>query len=869
MVELEQATDAMNLPLSFQDPWLLLLLLLVPLLAWFSARTHAHLSRRHLATGTLLRCLAVALLALALSRPQWNGSSDDISVVYALDVSRSVAPQTIESALGWIGEADRQGRPSQARYLAFADHALPAPDLQALARVPVAQGPAGPDVLDQTQTNLERALDEALLALDRDAVKRLVLLTDGNQTSGNVWRMLPRLKAAGVRVFPVPAKPRDDGDAWVDGIDLPGGLRASEPVKLAVRVFTPREMRARVVLKNGGATIGNRLVQLRPGLNRITFEARLARAGLATVSAELLAVGDGTVENNVVRQSAWVGKRARVLYVEGQAGSPEYLRDALVAQGIDVGVAVPAKLPATAAGLGAWDALILSDIPAKSMSPEQMAAVQGYVRDLGGGLVFASGENVFGEQGYSDSPVENVLPVQFRAQEKRKDLALVIALDRSYSMKGRQMELAKEATRASLDLLEEQHQFGVVAFDSQTHIAVPLQPVRSKRKAEDQISRIQASGQTNIYPALGIVFRILQKSEAKTKHVILLSDGDTHPADFEGLLKRMTDDKIVVSTVAIGESADRVLMGNIARWGKGRSYLAVSPEAIPQIFVEETRRAVRSNLGEEPFRPVLKQRMAAFDGVAIEQAPELKGFVAAKARDSAEVLLATPSDSPILARWQYGLGKAVAFTSDVKNRWGTNWLDWAGYGKLWAQVTRDVMRRESGEQLDFRVERQGGEALVGLSVLTPDGRFRGDLAPRVRMRSSDGVVSTLHLPRTGAGSYQLRVPLRTGTASTRFELLDSPGLPRAAVAEAGPREVYYARSDEYRAFPPNMDLLRTLAEQTGGKVAPSVEEVFARSGDASRDSRALWPWLALAALLAYLLDLFVRRAPWAWRRLGS
>lgn len=869
MAGLEPPGDAVSWPITFGSTWPLLLLLLVPVVAGVALRTHAHVSRRHLATATVLRCLAVALLALALARPQWNSGAADVSVVYALDVSRSVSSSYIQSAIRWIADADREGQPAQSRYVAFADQALLVPGPDGLAKVPVAPDTGGPGVLNQSQTNLERALDQALLGLDRDRVKRLVLLTDGNQTEGDVWRMLPRLKAAGVRVFPVPAKPRDDADAWIDGIEVPGGLRAREPVKVAVRVYAPREMRARVLLRNGATPAGSRAVQLHPGLNRIVFEARLDRPGLATLSAELQARGDGAVENNVVRQSAWVGTRAKVLYVEGQDGGATFLRDALAAQGIEVDVASVADLPASAAGFAAWDALVFSDVPAPSISAAQMQAVASYVRDLGGGLLFISGENVFGERGYNDTPLEDVLPVQFKAQEKRRDLALVIVLDRSYSMKGRKMELAKEATRAALDLLEEQHQFGVVAFDSQTYIAVPLQSVRAKRKAEDQISRIQASGQTNIFPALGVVYRMLQKSEAKTKQVILLSDGDTHPADFEGLLKRMTGEKIGVSTVAIGEAADRELMKNIARWGNGRAYSTVSAEAVPQIFVEETRRAVRANLGEESFRPVLKRRMAAFDGVDIEQAPELKGFVASRARDNAEVLLATPSESPVLARWQYGLGKAVVFTSDVKNRWASKWLEWPGYGKLWSQVARDVMRRESGEQLDFRVDREGADAIVAVSALTPDGRFRGDLAPRVRMTAADGATTVLRLPRTGAGSYQLRVALRAGAAATRFELVDSPGLRRSAIAQAGPREIFYARSDEYRAFPPNMELLRTLAEQTGGKVAPAIADVFARQGDESRQSQPLWPWLALLGLLFYLGDIFVRRAPWAWRRLGS
>jgi uncharacterized protein YegL len=309
----------------------------------------------------------------------------------------------------------------------------------------------------------------------------------------------------------------------------------------------------------------------------------------------LIAEGDRVPDNNRVQQSAWVARAPRVLYVEGQPEPPLTCAMHWRAKA-SVNVAAPADIPESAAALAPYDALVLSDTPAKAIAPAKMQAIESYVRDSGGGLLFAAGANVYGEQGYSGTAVEKVLPVQFRAQEKSKDLALVIALDRSYSMRGRKMELAKEATRAALDLLEEQHQFAVVAFDSQTHISVPMQYVRAKRKAEDQIARIQASGQTNIYPALSSIYRLLQKTDAKAKHVILLSDGDTHPADFEGLVGRMTDEKIVVSTVAIGEGANVELMGSIARWGGGRAYATVSAEAVPQIFIEETQRAVRSNL---------------------------------------------------------------------------------------------------------------------------------------------------------------------------------------------------------------------------------------------------------------------------------
>jgi len=875
MVELESAHYGMTLPVSIQTAWPVAILAAVPLLFWMAGRSRTRLGRKHLLVATVLRSLAVVSFALALMRPLWNAQSGDVSVVYALDVSRSVSSSFIDEAIKWIERAEREGAPAHARYLAFADHAILLQKPADMRNVAVTEGrvrrsATDPDVIDQTATNLEQALDTALLGLDRDRAKRIVLLTDGNQTAGDVWRVLPRLTQAHVRVYPIPPRMRDGNDAWVAGIDLPEDVHAGEPVSVTVRVFAAVESPARVSLEAAKTVLGARNVQLKAGLNRVSFDANIARTGAVTLSAEVLAKGDPVPGNNRLQRSVRVKPRPLILYVEGgQIEGAHYLADALIGQGLDTRVIAPAALPGSASELAMYDGVILSDTPAKALAAGQMQAIETYVRDLGGGLLFASGENVHGEQGYTDTAVEKVLPVQFRAQEKRKDLALVIALDRSYSMKGRKMEMAKEATRAALDLLEEQHRFGVVAFDSQTYIAVPIQYVRSRRKAEDQISRIQASGQTNIYPALGIVYRLLQKTDSKAKHVILLSDGDTHPADFETLVKRMAGEKIVVSTVAVGADADRTLMSDIAKWGKGRAYVAEDAQSIPQIFIEETERAVRSNLLEESFRPVVKHRSAVFRGLDVDKLPELKGFVSSKARDHAEILLTAPSGAPLLARWQAGLGKTVAFTSDVKNRWASNWIGWSGYGKFWAQQMRDVMRRDSGEEFDFRVVREGGEAVVRLSLLTPDGNFRNGLAPQVRVTRPDGSNSVVGLGQTGAGTYQIRLPFDASVQAERFELVDAPGLPRQASLSAGSRVLHQDFADEYRAFPPDVELLSGLARATGGKVAPSIADVFAQQGDEGRATKTLWPWFALLALIFYLLDIAARRSPLAWRWLAA
>jgi uncharacterized membrane protein len=853
--------------LRFETLWPLTLLLVLPLLWWIGARSRRQLARRHRSLLIVLRACAVVALVLAAARPAWQQRSEALSVVYALDVSRSVSPAFVTGALEWIERFQAQASPAHSRIVAFANRPSMLSSSDEVRALEVADASGRSAGIAQDATDIERALDASLLALEGERLKRIILLSDGNQTTGDIWRVLPRLQQAGVRVYPIPATPRHDSDTWLEAIEFPDELRARQPAAVTVRVFSPRAGSAVVKLLRGSRTIASRSIELQPGMNGVPFRIRLPRPGMVELVAEVAAPGDPVAENNRVLRSAWVGEAPRVLYAEGIADSASYLAKALEGEGFEVQVRAASQLPFDAAQLARYDLVILSDVPAQALRSEQMQAVAGYVRDLGGGLLFAGGENVFGEEGYSRSAIENILPVEFQSQDKRRDLALVIAIDRSYSMKGRKMEYAKEAARAALDLLEEQHRFAVVAFDSQPYISVPMQQVRSKRRAEDQISRIQASGQTNIYPALGVVYRMLQQVESKARHVILLSDGDTHPADFERLLARMKGAGMVVSTVTIGEGGDPQLMENIAKWGGGRTYLAASAESIPQIFVEETRKAVRENMVEENVRPVVSRRLAALSGIDFERAPPLRGHVATRARETAEVSLATEKGAPLFVRWQYGLGKSAVFASDVKNRWAADWLQWEGYGKFWAQLARDVMRRESREAFDLRVQPERDAISVTLSVLDASGRFRNGLTPRVRIAGA-GAEKLVFLEQSGPGLYAASVGSETGKA-LQVSLASGGGITAASAARAGVHVVNLGFAAELRSLPPDMELLEAVASLTGGKLLPSVEDIAASHGDVIDVARPLWPWLTAIALLLYLTDIFVRRAPLAWRRLGS
>ena len=717
--------------------------------------------------------------------------------------------------------------------------------------------------INQSVTNLEAAVTRAFRSFDSRYLKRLVLITDGNENAGNVSRVLGEAQKNEIRMFTHPATVRGEGDSWIEDIDLPDEIREQEPVTATVRVFSRVATTTTVALVGDGQTLETREVSLEPGLNEVDFEVRLPAGGAGTLSGRLEGESDPFAQNDLYTQAVSVGARPRILYVEGRLARAIYLRDALSTEGMDVSVVGPESLPETAAALENFDLVLLSDVPMDALGDTQINAILEYVRDSGGGFIFAAGESSYGEEGYADSEIEELLPVWFEINEKRKELALVIVLDKSYSMVGPKLELSKEAAKAALDLLEPTHSFGLITFDDTPYVTVPLQLAVEKPAINDFISRIIAGSQTNIYPALETAFAALESSEAEIRHIILLSDGKTYADDYEELVSLMSDSDITVSSVAVGQEADRELLGNIATWGRGRSYFIQDAERVPMIFIQETQIASQSTLVEEAVETTVLISVEAFTDIDLDAAPPLRGYVRTMAKETAEVLIQSDSENPLLARWRYGLGRTAVFTSDVKNRWAADWLTWEGYGKFWSQLVRETMRRDGGEELDFVVERIGDEAVITVSALTEEGAYRTDLDPRLRVVGPVGEETSLSFEQVGPGTFQARHALgHPGEEPYQFELSGNS-------IEDRSQSLYYRYGDEFRLYPANTELLTDIAEQTGGGFLPDVSEVFDDYGETASVPTPLWPWLSALALISFFFDIAIRRAPWFWRRFAG
>lgn len=845
--------------------WPFALLALVPFVWWVPGRTLTNFSRSQLRVQAAARSAVVALAALALTGPVLHRSTGRLSVVYAVDVSASVAPGSIAAAARWITEAGRSGTADVERVLAFGGdvRALAgAPDLASLAAATDAPGRAvaagGLETIDREATDLEAALAAARASFAPGHVKHLVLLTDGRPTRGDVSDGVARLQRDAVRVFTVPMAERRRGDAWVDEVQAPARATADEPFALTVTLFSQVARSGVVDVRRNGRSILSQPVDLEPGATTIALDARVAEPGAQALEVEFTTDGDPEPANNRARVPLVVEGRPRVLYVEGRGASARYLARALDEGGFDVDLRPAAGLPASDAGLAPYAAVVLSDVPRQALSEEQMTALERYVADLGGGLIMAGGEAMYGVDGYADTPIERLLPATFSMKDRPDEFAMVVVLDKSWSMVGEKIELAKEAARAALEVLPDRHRLGVLTFNDGFEWAVPLQPVANRVEISRRIRAIVPSGHTNLFPAVEEAFRTLEKVRAGVKHLFVLSDGRTYPDEYERLVRRMVEEQITLSSVAVGQEADQELLANLALWGRGRAYTVDNPADVPQIFVKETERAIRSTFAEAPFRPLVQKPVELLHGLDFASAPPLAGYARMQAKDTAELLLATgDEDDPVLARWQYGLGRAAVFTSDVKDRWAREWLTWGGYGKFWTQLVRETMRRPDAAgaagETALEVHREHAQAVIEAELVDPDGAYRDLAALRLEVVDPRAVSSSAPVTQVGPGAYRAVAPIRDPGTYTFRLFSDDRADP---IAE---RQIVVDDAGERRPRPPDVVLLEAISRDTGGAYNPSPAAVFDVGRSRAPTTTALWPILASLAALAWLVDLLLRR----------
>lgn len=831
-------------------PWALLGLALLPLLVWWGrgSLVTGPATRKTLSLAT--RCLIFALLVVALGDPRWQALTKDLHVIWLVDSSRSVDGEGAKKAVELHKTAGTHG--GNESWIAFAERGVNVAAPDKLAETPA-------EALNDRETNLAGALKLAEASFPPGKVKTIALVTDGNQTLGDAAASAEQLKAAGVKVHAFTAAPPDKPEVLVRAVNAPRQVRGEEPFRVEVEVSSNRETEADVTIFRNGVKVGSRKEVLKPGTARLEFtQALRGDERIVELSAEVKAAQDTIADNNKSSSIVQTEGLSKVLLLADKPDQVRYLAWALKQEGILLDARPATGAPTTLADLQNYDLLILDNVPATSLTLEQMNLFSTYVKDFGGGLLMTGGDQAFGLGGYYRTPVEEILPVRcdFEKEKETPSLGIVFVIDRSGSMSGEKIEMAKEAAKAGLEMLSSQDYAGVVAFDNEAFWVADLQSAADKGGIAQKISSISEGGGTNLAPGMELALQALRSSPAKLKHAILLTDGVSTPGPFYELATQMAGEKITVSTVAVGEDADGQLLEQIAQWGGGRYYLALDPRTVPQIFAKETMTASKSAIQEAPFVPVPVRPADFLSGVNFERAPFLLGYVTTRKKPTAEVWLASEKGEPLLATWRYGLGQAGAWTSDSRNRWAVEWLRWEGFGKFWAQLVRKLARPESVRKFPMTVEREGADFVLHADTVDALGKFLGGLEGEAVVSAPDGTQTKVALEKIAPGRYEARWPAsKPGAWHTQVTFTkDGEPVERQSLGMTAGYPL------EFLPRPPNEALLRQIAEQTGGSFNPSAAALWSDDRKASEE-KELWPWLASLALLLFLPDVALRRWP--------
>ena len=870
----------MSLP-SFTNPsalWLLLLLL--PVFIWIGFPRMPYRRRRD-TSALVIRLLIVTLIVMSLAGIEVRQKADKLAVVFLIDHSDSMDANARSQALDYVQSALDEMKPEtdQAAVILFGSNALVEEPIN--VALDISQFGSDENVI-RLNTDLAEAIQLGLALFPADTAKRMVILSDGIETVGDAERAARLAEATGVQIEYVPYARQRSPEILVSNVSIPTNVSQGEPFDLVVTIESETNTTATLRVFSGGRQdeLNNSGRVLIYEQEDVSISAGTSRYVIGPI--EWNSVGfldfqvqiepqsiDGYYRNNELWAFTRISGQPRILMVSPDELEVEYLRPALEDAGLVIDFMRPDEVPLGLAPLTAYSSVILVNTPATDMPNDLMELLQIYVKDLGGGLVVVGGPDSYGVGGYFETPLEETLPVEMRIRDQKRvpQLTIVFVIDRSGSMEMvgtsgvSNLQLAKEAVIRSFNFLNDYDRAGVLSFDTQAFWVVDIQEIGNPQNRSDlqtQIASLTPGGGTDIFGGLSAADRTLPGDPSELKHIILLTDGGANPSGILPLVNRMyTNHDITTSVVAVGANHEPWL-AQIPQQGGGNFHVTTNVENIPTIFAAETVLATRSYIFEDPFVPTLTARSPIMDG--IDSAPSLHGYVATTEKDTATVILAGPEEDPLLASWQYGLGRSVAFTSDATARWGVEWVGWENYQRFWNQVVRWTITEGKTDNLEAWVEERGEQAVLVVDARDNRGDYLNalDLDAAVVYPNRDSETVKLHqvapgryeapFTPTSEGAYFIRV-----AGSTRVD---------AAIDETVAQTTGWvlSYSAEYRPRDPDTRFLERIAEITrGGSLEGKSATVFEHNLNYEEAATPIWPWLLALAAFLFIGDIAVRR----------
>lgn len=821
-----------------QPLWLLLLIPIGIYFIWTWKKDKKSLKKE----GKIVFCIriiAILCLILGITNPYLLLPIKEEQVLFLIDRSASLqgADQQITE---WIDESLQSKKSSHlVGVYTFAENfqteiALTDGEINLPVFSPMAE--AG-------NTDLAKALQLSTGIVEPNKATRIVLFTDGLETVGSVKDEIVKIAGGNVTIDVVQRARLSSEDVAITSFETPPVAFEGEQQQLNVTLEATSDSAAELLIYQNDRLITREQIKIEPGTNTYTFRNASKGEGLLKYEAQVVLAEDGLIENNKLTSVTNVESSPRLLVVTHD-GNSSNIAAVIDQQAISTDVIDASVLPFDLSNYLAYDAIIFDNVPGHVVGEQKMTVIEQAVKNFGVGFMMVGGKNSFGLGGYFKSPIERLLPVEMEIKGKQQlpSLGLIIVMDRSGSMSGTKLEYAKEAAARSVEMLREGDTLGFIAFDDRPWEIIEAAPLNDQESAVESILSVGPGGGTEIYTSLAAAYEKLSPLKLQRKHIILLTDGQSATSnDYQTLIENGTKELITVSTVAVGQDADRALLESLAEMGGGTFYDVQDESTIPAIMSTETAMISRTYIEDNPFYPTIYGD-AAWTSLFSEGVPQLNAYIATTPKQTASIIAESEKEDPVLAEWMYGLGRTIAFTSDSTGEWSGDFARWKNWGDFWNTAVSRLLPAYS--EVPFSIQKSADESFT---VTDPSGKSSFLEVAAVNEKGEELSVTSEALAPGKA-----RVTVDSDPGLVFFRISNE----QDAVYQAGISIPY---SEEYKIQKPSTETLDMITNRTNGKLLTEPSEVFREMELSSSEKQSIQHFLLLVAIILFFIDITIRR----------
>lgn len=801
-----------------------------------------------------VRGLVMLLVVLALFGLEISRKSSRITTIFVVDLSNSNAEHQQEIS-DYLKKTIHQ-MPSHNEYgiVTFGKNTLVE---QFLTKDTSYAGLM--TVPEKTATNFEDAVSKALIMIPGEANGRLVLLTDGKQTKGDIGNLAQAVTNSGTELLTLLYDSEQKQDTYIENVILPAYLHPGDLYSVTVIIESNYDTDANLLLYQGSNQAGSSRVHLNKGSNRFVIQQQVTDETMESLRVKIEAEGDSCPENDIFNAYSVVEAPPRVLVISGENAKTGAFTSVLGAAGCEYNVVSPLNTPSDINAMLEYKSIILVDTYIDELPQGFLNNIETYVKDYGCGFICCGGENSFALGGYRDTALETVLPVDMmlRGVNEVPSMAMVMVIDRSGSMLDSaagsnltNLDVAVKAATVAVDNLREEDYVGVLTFDDVYSWQVEITQADDRKGIKDKIMKISDGGGTTIKPALQEAYQRIMECDASVKHVVLLTDGMGETDDFTDVIENYSGSGVTLSTVAVGQDSDTRLLEQLAKQCSGRYYYSDTSSDIPKIFAQEVF------LGGDSYIQTGNIGLSVYTGHELtknlfsEGWPELQGYISSTPKPaSSSIIVSADKEDPILTAWQYGLGRGIAWNSDVTGEWTAAYSGKEDYVQLWKRIVDYAAGNSSLGEDSVNVVTAG--ETTEISYFTDDYDSQTQVLANVIDPEGNTVEITLHA--TAPGRYEADLDTsRTGLYHFNIRRQDEGSITNYMTTAAA---VQF--SDEYKFDVSSQAYVSFINKY--GKIIEPGENIWTQINAKNREKRPLTNILLALSILLFLADVAMRR----------